>query len=63
MGTITANFGFSAYSAKVEEDYNQFDKGEELITNIKQFLVITQEECDILKNNWLEDKYNENKKS
>jgi len=54
--TKAANYGFGVYSIKIDEDYNQFDKGEKLIANIKQFLVITQKEWNILKTNRLEDK-------
>ena len=54
--TITANYEFGVYSVKIEEDNNQFDIGEELIANTKQFLLITQEEWNILKTNRIEDK-------
>lgn len=44
IATITNNYGNGIYSVIIDEDYNNFEKGEELITNSKQFLKINEDE-------------------
>ena len=50
IGTVTANYGNGLYFIHIDEDYNNFDYGEEIFAYSKQFLDITNEEWSAIKN-------------